>query len=119
MTERDYIVLMDDLQKEWPPERLHQFTLDYLRESCQWALEKRKELERENKELRQKGVSYKQRQAYTVKINALDSLFNKWKIRGIKYKREFPRFCDIVQPEDIPYIDAVGFEMHLRSALIY
>lgn len=115
----DYVEKVLALETEWPPERLQDYTLAYLRESCKWAQQKKKELELENKEARRKGVSYEKRQKCTMQIGVLDELFVKWRDRGIEYKRHPVKVDYFVQPTDLPYIEALGFEWHLRAAIIF
>lgn len=115
----DYVETVLKLEAEWPPERLRQYILDYLRNSCQWAQQKKMELELDNRDARMLGVPYSQRKAISVKIDALDQLFAKWRARGIEYKNLEIKVSDIVQPEDLSYIQGMGFEWHLRSAIIF
>lgn len=115
----DYTELVMQLEKEWPAQRLRDFSLDYWRESCKWALARRDGIELENKEARVRGVPYAERKKYSVQIEALNGLFLKWKNRGVYYDRHPIKMHELVQPEDLPYIHSVGFEQHLRSALCW
>lgn len=117
--ETDYVETVFKLREEWPETRLRQYILEQLRESCLWAKKKREEMEIENKEARVKGVSYAERKKYSTKIEALDHLFLKWRNRGIKYTKSPIQIQDIIQPEDLSYVQALGFEWHLRSAMIW
>lgn len=115
----DYLGTVLALEAEWPKEKLQTYVLDELRESCRWARQKQRELELENKESRRKGVSYKEREKCTMRIGVLEGLFEKWKARGIEYKKHLVKVNYFVQPEDVPYIEALGFEWYLRSAIIF
>lgn len=119
MEEKDYIGTVIPLEEEWPSERLQQYILAELRESCQWALKKKQELELDNRDARMLGVSYKERKAFTVKIEALDMLFAKWRARGIEYSKKKVKVSDLVRTEDLSYIHTLGFEWHLRGAILW
>lgn len=118
LVQPDYICRMEKLSTEWPQEKLQKFILDYLRESCVWALERQNGIEIENAEQRRLGVSYDERKRTSGQIEALHGLFLKWKHRGLKYKEKPPALSEIVHPEDLLAIDALGFEAHLMSALL-
>lgn len=113
----DYIDIMLKAQAEWPEQKLQTFILDYLRENCEWAINKRNELEVENKEARSKGISYQERKNYSVKIEALNHLFQKWKERGLFYKKHPLSVASLLAPEDLEYIHSVGVEKHIQSVV--
>lgn len=104
-----------DLQKEWPEDRLRKYMLAELRESCEWAKKKKEVLELENRELRRKGVSYKDRQRVSIKIQVLADLFQKWRDQGVEYSKNPMKLTEFVAPEDIGWIQVVGLERHLRE----
>lgn len=110
-------MFMENLEKEWPTQRLREFALEKMRDSCKWALDKRAALELENKEARAKGVPYSERKKFTVKIEALNGLFQKWKRRGIYYNTHPVVLHEVVQPEDLDYIHSIRFERFLETAL--
>lgn len=109
-----------DLELEWPPDRVKSFVTSYLRESCQWAIKRREDIEFYNKDARIKGVSYKDRKKYSVQIQALNELFIKWRERGIKYSRQDMNINDFIRNEgDLELIHKLGVEHQIKSMLVY
>lgn len=117
--ETDYIEQIKLLESEWPENKLRKFIADHLRESCEFALKKRSELEIENKDARMKGVSYAKRKRYTMRIETADFHFKKWKEMGISYSKRLPKMSDLVRPEDMSYIHNFGFEEHVKNVLTF
>lgn len=109
-----------ELEVEWPPARVKEFVMNYLRESCQWAFKRREEIELENKDARIKGVSYKDRKKYSVQLEALNDLLRKWRKMGIEFDGKTPTINDFIRDEgDIELIHKLGVEHQIKSVIVY
>lgn len=117
--ELDYASEVMRLEEEWPQEKLRALVVGTMRDMCQFALKKREQLEIENKEMRARGISYAERKICSAKIDMADKLFNKWRDMGIKYSKGQLEVYDFVQPDDMEYIHTMGFEQHIKSALLW
>lgn len=117
-TRNAYDAFIEKLEQEWPSERLKEFVLTRKREGCKWAVKKIEALELENRDARVKGVSFKERQTYTTKINALKKLFSEYREQGIYWSKQTPHVIQFAKPVDVEFIQSRGFETHLKLAII-
>lgn len=114
-TAKEYEAFLQELEKEWTPDKLKEWLLATTRNKCEWALKKIQELELGNRDARVKGMSYKERtEKYTKKIDAGRRVFEQWKQQGLQFKRGTYTVRDVVKPTDVPFIQERGMERHLR-----
>lgn len=114
----DYATFLDELVQEWTPDKTKAFVLNEYRRKCEWALKKIGELEIENNDARRRGVSYKERQTFTAKIDTLRKMFADHKAAGLKYKNKTIKATDFVTPGDVKLIREWGYEKWLKYRLI-
>lgn len=103
------------LERENGPDWVRTFILNKMRRRYQWASKKIKELEIENQEARQKGVSYKNRETYGKRIASLEKWLKEIEQTGIYYKQaEVVDAGDFISPIDVPSIRKKGFKHRLN-----
>lgn len=113
-----WVGFQDELCHEYPTEVVKALVLAELRRKCEWYTQKIKEIELENKDARQRGVSFKERQKYSTQIETLKQLFKETRLKGIEYSKRNVFATDFVRPGDIEVVHSRGFEKHLKYALI-
>jgi hypothetical protein len=114
----DYAAFLDELVREWTPEKTKEFVLAYYRHKCETCLKKISELEITNHDARRNGVSYKDRQSFTVKINAGRQVFAESKQKGVYYSKRKVSATDFITPGDVKLIMEWGYEKWLKYRLI-
>lgn len=119
----DLVAFVEDVEKEWTPERITRWLLERERSRYAFYKRRRKEVEIENKEARMRGVSYKDRQKYSRQLVALEGLLIESEAKGKDLshcvKTEFykgPASLYITDHFDAEFIHSRGFESYLRCA---
>src|SRR5690606_20039417 len=97
---RDCWDALDELEKEWTPERLKEYVLARMRERYQRTAKYVQQLELENKDARMRGVSYKDRTSFTAKIKTGLEVLRQYTQEGKEAKRKTYRIRDMVVPLD-------------------
>lgn len=114
----DSASFMDEVCAEWPPQRVKEFVLSEYRRKCEWTLKKISELETANNDARRRGVSFKDRQTFTAKIETLRKMFTEYKAKGLEYKKKDLRATSFFTPGDEKLIREWGYEKWLKYRLI-
>jgi len=113
-----YQAFLDELEKEWPPERIKEHLLEKKRVQYQKAARYIQQLELSNRDARVKGVSYKVRQATHKKIEVGHRVLAIYKAEGLAMKHQtFGGVRDYIQPADMRFIQEGGFQKHLEYAV--
>lgn len=108
-----------ELEKEWSPERIRDHVLSQMRDKYVRAKKYLAKLELDNRDARVQGLSYKDRQTFTVKIKGGDLALKEITSRGEQYKKENFSVREIVSPLDMPVIQKQGFEKYLDSTYVF
>lgn len=118
-SEIDYVAFVEDLEAQWPPERIKALVLEHKRKVCEKILAEIKALEQGNKDARSQGMSYADRQKnFTVKIKVARTVFNWVRDEGLQINRGTFRASDFITPEFVPLILENGFEQRVIAAFI-
>lgn len=114
----DYVAFVEELEAQWPPERIKALVLEHKRKMCEKILAEIKQLELDNKEARIRGVSYKDRQSFTAKIKVRRTVFNWVREEGLQAKRGTFYAREFATPDFVPLIQKYGFEQRIINAFI-
>lgn len=107
----DYDSFIQKLEEEWTPEKIRVHLLESKRNSYAFYVRRLAEIEAENRDARQKGVSFSVRNGlYSPKIEALQSLMKETREHGEKLKRSpLQPARAYIKPFDMDWVQEKGF----------
>lgn len=109
---------LDELEKEWSPERIKEHLLSEMRAKYARAKKYLSKLELDNRDARVAGMSYKERQTFTVKIRGGQEALKDYVRRGDEIKKtEYT--VRTLMPLDMPYVQKEGYEKYLGFTYLF
>lgn len=119
---RKYWKFVESIEEEWPPKRIAEWMLEQERRHYKFYRKRRGEVELENRDARQRGMSYKERQKYARQLVALDRLMVQSEENGKRLAWDLQTGFVVtmarlfIGPLDVDFIHSRGFEAHLKYA---
>jgi len=106
------------LASEWTPQRIKDFLLEEKRNQHKTIAKKITQIERENYDARAKGVSYKDRQTFTVKLAEAKKLLVRVRQEGAEISRKHYTVETLISPTLLPSVEKRGFTTFLREDVL-
>lgn len=116
--QHQFAAFISKLEEEWPSDKIKEYVVQKKRERYQSTARFIQKLELDNRDARVRGVSFKDRQSFTVKINIGHKVLKDLQKEGNDAKRHTYPVRQLVGPLDMQFIQEMGFEKWLNHNII-